>query len=224
MSFALIYLLLGGLIMAAAVWALKQKPAQREVIPQRKKMILRKKYWLFYFLTFMAGARRQIFMAFAVLLMVQKFQYSVQEVTILFVVNNAINYYLSPLIGKSIIRFGERRILSLEYFSLIFIFMTYALTSAKWVVAVLFILDHIFFNFSIAIRTYFQKVGHPRDIAPSMAVGFTINHIAAVFLPAVGGFLWVVDYRIPFFGGAVMAAISLMAVQKIRVTGRNVTA
>ena len=224
MSFAQIYLLLGGLIMAAAVWALNQKPAQREVVPQHKKMILRKKYWLFYFLTFMAGARRQIFMAFAVLLMVQKFHYSVQEVTALFVVNNAINYYLSPLIGKSIIRFGERKVLSLEYVSLIFIFMTYALTPSKWVVAGLFILDHIFFNFSIAIRTYFQKVGDPQDIAPSMAVGFTINHIAAVFLPAIGGFLWVVDYRIPFFGGVVMAAISLMAVQKIRVTGRNVTA
>jgi hypothetical protein len=119
-SFSQIYLLLGGLIMAAAVWALNQKPAQREVVPQRKKMILRKKYWLFYFLTFMAGARRQIFMAFAVLLMVQKFHYSVQEVTILFVVNNVINYYLSPLIGKSIIRFGERKVLSLEYFSLVF--------------------------------------------------------------------------------------------------------
>ena len=224
LSFSQIYLLLGGLIMAAAVWASNQKPAQREVVPQRKKMILRKKYWLFYFLTFMAGARRQIFMAFAVLLMVQKFNYSVQEVTILFVVNNVINYYLSPLIGKSIIRFGERRILSLEYFSLFFIFITYALTPSKWVVAALFILDQIFFNFSIAIRTYFQKVGDPRDIAPSMAVGFTINHIAAVFLPALGGFLWVIDYRIPFFGGAVMAAISLMAVQKIRVPGRNVTA
>ena len=224
MSFAQIYLLLGGLIMAAAVWALNQKPAQREVVPQHKKMILRKKYWLFYFLTFMAGARRQIFMAFAVLLMVQKFHYSVQEVTALFVVNNAINYYLSPLIGKSIICFGERKVLSLEYVSLIFIFMTYALTPSKWVVAGLFILDHIFFNFSIAIRTYFQKVGDPQDIAPSMAVGFTINHIAAVFLPAIGGFLWVVDYRIPFFGGVVMAAISLMAVQKIRVPGRNVTA
>jgi predicted MFS family arabinose efflux permease len=222
MSFAQIYLLLGGLIVAAAVWALKQKPAQREVIPQRKKMIVRKKYWLFYFMTFMAGARRQIFMAFAVLLMVQKFHYSIQEVTILFAVNNVINYYLSPLIGKSIIRFGERKVLSLEYVSLVFIFMAYALTPSRWVVAALFILDHIFFNFSIAIRTYFQKVGDPRDIAPSMAVGFTINHIAAVFLPAIGGFLWVVDYRIPFFGGAVMAAISLMAVQKIRVTGRNV--
>ncbi|MEE9496012.1 MAG: MFS transporter, partial [Desulfobacterales bacterium] len=215
MSFSKIYLLIGGLIIAAAVWALNQKPAQREVAPQRKKMILRKKYWLFYFLTFMAGARRQIFMAFAVLLMVQKFHYSIQEVTILFVVNNVINYYLSPLIGKSIMRFGERKVLSLEYFSLVFIFMAYALTPSKWMVAALYILDHIFFNFAIAIRTYFQKVGDPRDIAPSMAVGFTINHIAAVFLPALGGFLWVLDYRIPFFGGAAMSLISLIAVQAI---------
>jgi MFS family permease len=185
------------------------------VVPQRKKMVFRKKYGLFYFLTLMAGARRQIFIAFSVLLMVQKFQYSVQEVTLLFVVNNLVNYYLSPLIGKSIIRFGERKVLSLEYASLILIFVAYALTDSKGVVALLYILDHIFFNFAIAIRTYFQKVGDPRDIAPSMAVGFTINHIAAVFLPALGGFLWIVDYRIPFFGGAAMAFISLLAVQAI---------
>ena len=54
-------------------------------------------------------------------------------------------------------------------------------------IAVLYILDHIFFNFSIAIRTYFQKVGDPRDVAPSMAVGFTINHIAAVIIPVSFG-------------------------------------
>ena len=215
LSFTQIYLLIVGLIIASAIWAYTQQPAKQTIIPQRKKMILRKKYWLFYFLTFMAGARRQIFMAFAVLLMVQKFHYSLQEITILFVINNIINYYLSPLIGKSIIRFGERKVLSLEYISLVFIFIAYATTASKWLVAVLFILDHIFFNFSIAIRTYFQKIGDPRDIAPSMAVGFTINHIAAVFLPALGGLLWIMDYRIPFFGGAAMSIISLMAVQAI---------
>jgi hypothetical protein len=215
LNFAKIYLLIGALIMAASVWALTRKPAQKDIVPQHKNMVFRKKYGLFYFLTFMAGARRQIFIAFSVLLMVQKFQYTVQEVTILFVINNLINYYLSPIIGKSIIRFGERKVLSLEYASLVVIFMAYALTDSKWVVALLYILDHIFFNFAIAIRTYFQKVGDPRDIAPSMAAGFTINHIAAVFLPALGGILWVVDYRIPFFGGAAMAFISLLAVQAI---------
>jgi MFS family permease len=216
LDFAKIYLLVGAIIVAAAAWGLTQDPSDTKMIPQRKKMIVRKKYWLFYFLTFMAGARRQIFMAFAVLLMVQKFEYSVQEITILFVINNLINYFLSPLIGKSIIRFGERKVLSLEYFSLIFIFVAYASSGSKLLVAVLYILDHIFFNFAIAIRTYFQKVGDYRDIAPSMAVGFTINHIAAVSLPAIGGLLWVVDHRIPFIGGAMMSLISLAAVQMIR--------
>ena len=221
LDFTKIYLLIGGMIMLAAIWGLARNPSDTTLVPQRKKMIFRKKYSLFYFLTFMAGARRQIFMAFSVLLMVEKFNYTVQEITILFVINNVINYYLSPLIGKSIIRFGERKVLSLEYFSLIFVFLAYAATGSKWIVALLYIFDHIFFNFSIAIRTYFQKVGDPRDIAPSMAVGFTINHIAAVFLPALGGLLWMIDYRIPFIGGAIMALVSLLAVQLIRIPAKD---
>jgi hypothetical protein len=217
LNFVQIYLLIGGIIIAAGFWGFFQNPVDRNIVSQHKKMIFRKKYWLFYFLTFMAGARRQIFIAFAVFLLVKKFQFTVQEVTILFVINNVANFFFSPLIGKSIIRFGERKVLSLEYFSLVFIFLAYATVESKTLVAILYILDHIFFNFSIAIRTYFQKVGDPRDIAPSIAVGFTINHIAAVVLPALGGLLWIVDYRIPFVCGAVLSMISLLAVQKIKV-------
>jgi len=217
LDFTQVYLIIGILIGIAGLWALLTRdPSNVNIIPQRKQMVLRKKYWLFYFLTFMAGARRQIFIAFSVLLLVQKFQYTVQEVTILFIINNTINYFLSPLVGKSIIRFGERKVLSLEYFSVIFIFTAYATTDSKLLVAFIYILDQIFFTFAIAIRTYFQKVGDPRDIAPSMAVGFTINHLAAVFLPAIGGMLWVIDYRIPFFAGAAMGVVSLLAVQKIK--------
>ena len=217
LDFTQIYLLIGVMIIAAGLWGFLKEPVDRNIVPQHKKMIFRKKYWLFYFLTFMGGARRQIFMAFAVFLLVKKFQFSVQEVTALFVINNLINYFLSPIIGKAIIRFGERKVLSLEYFSLIFIFLAYATVKSKTLVALLYILDHIFFNFAIAIRTYFQKVGDPRDIAPSMAVGFTINHLAAVFLPAIGGMLWMIDYRIPFVAGACMSLVSLIAVQQIRI-------
>jgi hypothetical protein len=216
LNFAQIYLIIGGMIVSAAIYSLFQKPVDRNILPQRKRMILRKKYWLFYFLTFMGGARRQIFMAFAVFLLVKKFQFSVQEVTALFVINNLINYFLSPLIGRSIIRFGERKILSVEYTSLLFIFLAYAVVESRIVVALLYMLDHIFFNFAMAIQTYFQKIGDPKDTAPSMAMGFTINHLAAVFLPAVGGMLWMIDYRIPFVAGACMSLVSLIAVQQIR--------
>ena len=132
--------------------------------------------------------------------------------------NNAINYFLSPLIGKAIIRYGEQKVLSTEYLSLIFIFIAYATVESKAIIAVLYILDHIFFNFSMGIRTFFQKVGDADHMAPTMAVGFTINHIAAVVIPVLGGLAWIVDYRIPFIAGAVMSLISLIAVQFVTAT------
>ena len=215
-----IFLIIGGLVIAAGCWGLFQEPTRRDLVLQHRKMIFRRKYLLYYFLTFMAGARRQIFIAFSVFLLVKIFKFSVMEVTLLFVVNNTINYFLSPLIGKAIVHFGERRVLSVEYFGLIFIFLAYAYTGSKIIVTLMYICDHILFNCAIAIRTYFQKVGDPKDIAPSMAVGFTINHIAAVVMPAVGGALWILDYRIPFIAGAVLSLVSLVAVQKIPAPSR----
>jgi hypothetical protein len=215
-TYQTLYVTLGVFIMGAAACFLLVNPTRRDLPLQRKNMVLRRRYWLFYVLTFLSGARRQIFVAFAVFLMVKKFGYSVSEVTVLFMVNNAVNYFLSPMIGRAVNRFGERRVLSLEYASLLFIFLGYAFTDSKAVVAALYILDHIFYNFAMAIRSFFQKIADPRDIAPSMAVGFTINHIVAVIIPIVGGLLWMVDYRIPFVGGAALSLVSLTFVQFIR--------
>jgi hypothetical protein len=145
LSFIHIYTICGCLIIFTGVWGFFQNPVDKNLIRQRQEVVFRKKYWLFYFLTFMSGARRQIFTAFAVFLLVKKFHFSVQEITVLFVINNIINYFLSPLIGKAIIRYGERKVLSIEYFSLIFIFLAYALVESKILVGVLYILDHVFF-------------------------------------------------------------------------------
>ena len=46
-----------------------------------------------------------------------------------------------------------------------------------------------------------------------MAVGYTINHIAAIVIPVVGGGLWMVDYKIPFIAGACLSLVSLTFVQ-----------
>jgi hypothetical protein len=133
------YFGLGAFVILAGIWAFFQDPSDNSLVPQHKRMIFRKRYLLFYFLTLMAGARRQIFVAFAVFLMVRNFEYSVQLISILFVANNIINYFISPLIGKAIIRFGERKVLSLEYFSLLFIFIAYATVKSPWIIAILYV-------------------------------------------------------------------------------------
>jgi len=215
-SYHAILLIFGLMVIAIASVCLLMKPSDKNIPLQKKGIVLKRRYGIYYALTFLAGARRQVFVAFAVFLMVKNFHFSIQMITVLFVLNNLINYFLSPLIGRAINRFGERKVLSAEYFSLVFIFITYAYTSSAIVVGIMYILDHIFFNFSIAIRTYFQKIGLAEDIAPTMAVGFTINHIAAVVIPITGGWLWLIDYRIPFIVGAALSLVSLGLTQLIK--------
>jgi predicted MFS family arabinose efflux permease len=211
-----IFLTIGLLVFAAGLWGMFQEPTHASVTPQRQRLIFRRKYALFYFLTFMSGARRQIFMVFSIFLLVKIFHFSVREMTVLFIVNNLIAWLINPLIGRAIVRFGEKTISSVEYVGIIIIFLTYAFATSKILVSAMYVVDSILFNFAVAIRTYFQKVGDPQEVASSMAVGFTINHVAAVFLPALGGFLWMIDYRIPFLVGAVLGLVSLIAAQWMR--------
>ena len=221
LSFEGMFLVIGGLVFLAGCWGLLQDPTHKSIPPQRLRMVVRKRYWLYYLLTFLSGARRQIFTVFSIFLLVKIFHFSVQEVTLLFLINNGINWFLNPLIGRAIIAFGERTLCSVEYAVVILVFLIYAFTTSKWLAAGMYILDAILFNFSIAIRTYFHKIADPEDIAPSTAVGVSINHLAAVFLPALGGFLWMIDYRIPFFIGTGLSVVSLFFAQFIRLPKRS---
>ncbi|MBJ6723905.1 MFS transporter [Geomesophilobacter sediminis] len=211
------FLVIGILVLGIGIWGMFQEPTHENVPPQRARMVLRRRYGLYYVLTFLSGARRQIFMVFSMFLLVEKFHFTVRGMIFLFVINNLIGYLMNPVIGRAIVRFGERAISSIEYLGVIVIFLTYAYSGSGTLVSFMYVLDSLLFNFAVAIRTYFQKVADPQDIAASMAVGFTINHIAAVFLPALGGYLWMISYQIPFLGGAALGAVSLAAAQFMRV-------
>jgi len=221
MDYSGMFLVVGGVVTAAGLWATVQDPTHAAIPPQKLRMFLKRRYWLYYALTFMSGARRQIYMVFSMFLLVKVFHFSVQGITVLFIINNLVNWIINPMIGRAINVHGERLLCSVEYIGVIVVFLTYAYASSKWVVAGMYILDYILFNFAVAIRTYFQKIADPEDIAPSSAVGFTINHIAAVFLPALGGYLWMLDYRIPFLMGAVLGGVSLLLAQFIRVPAHH---
>ena len=209
-DYLLVYLIGGGLTVAAAIFAALAYPHYPGKVEQHKTLILRRRYWLYYALTFLSGARRQIFIVFAGFMMVEKFGYTVGNITLLFIINYAANIWLAPAIGRLIQRWGERRALILEYVGLIVVFTSYAFVEHAMLAAALYVIDHLFFALAIAIKTYFQKIADPRDIAPSAAVSFTINHIAAVVLPALLGFVWLVSPAAVFLTGAGFAVGSLL--------------
>jgi hypothetical protein len=205
-----LYLVAGVTAVALTVCAWLWFPQFKQKVPQKKHLLLRKRYWLFYALTFMSGARRQIFMVFAGFLMVQKFGFSAANIALLFLVNHLINAVVAPKIGKLISCFGERRMMNIEYAGLIIIFTAYAFVEVAWVAALLYIMDHILFAMAIAIRSYFQKIADPADIASTSGVSFTINHIAAVVIPVIFGIIWLYSPSVVFLAGTGMAVISLL--------------
>ncbi len=212
-DFEVIYLIAGAATVLVAGYCWFAYPQFESPHPQRRTMVLRRRYWLYYVLQFLSGARRQIFIVFAAFMMVERFGLSVPQMTMLLMVTFAANVVAGPLIGRMVGGLGERVSLGIEHAGLLVIFLAYGgLYGFGWGVGVacaLYVLDHLFFALSIALKTYFQKIADPGDIAPTAAVAFTINHIAAVFLPATLGYLWIVNLEAVFHLAALMAAAAL---------------
>ena len=212
LSYAIVYIVSGGVTVAIALFCLFAYPQFEAPHPQLKTFVLRRRYWLYYTLQFMAGARRQIFVVFAGFMMVEKFGFDVHEITSLYLLTLMTNIFVAPVIGRVVGVFGERRALLFEYAGLVLVFSAYGgVYFFGWGVAIaatLYVIDHIFFALALALKTYFQKIADPQDIAPTAAVAFTINHIAAVFLPVLLGLLWLVSPAAVFVLAAGMASVS----------------
>ena len=215
LDYTWIFMLAGSLCVGLALFMWLGFPVFRSEHEQTTKLVLRKRYWLYYALKFFGGARRQIFTVFAAFLMVEKFGYSASEVALLFLINYAFNWLFAEKIGALIGRIGERSALSIEYVGLIIVFTAYAFVENPYVGAGLYVIDHMFFALSIAMNTYFQKIASPEDIASSAGVSFTINHIAAVIVPAALGLVWMVSPTMVFLIGTGFAICSLILSQNI---------
>ena len=214
LSFNSAYMLAGLSCFALAVIGYISFPHFKAPVPQTKKMVIRKRYWLYYLLQFLSGARRQIFVVFAGFMMVERFGMDVQQLTTLYLINLILNIALAPLLGRAVARYGERNALAVEYFGLAVVFFAYGgIYIFGWgilIAASLYILDHLFFALALAIKTYFQKIADPQDIAATAAVAFTINHIAAIFLPVSLGFLWLISPFLVFCTAGTLAICSLV--------------
>ena len=205
-----IYLLFGGITASGSfcLWILF--PHFKSKYEQNKKLFLKKRYWLFYILTMLSGARRQIFVVFVPFLLVSKFNIQVENMVALMAFTSILNAYISPKIGRTIVKYGEALTLKIEYLGLIFLFLTYAFVENIYLALALYIIDHLFYAMKFSLKTYFQKIADKADITATESISFSINHIMAVILPASLGIVWLHSVSFVFIIGASIAGTSLL--------------
>ncbi len=212
-----VFTVVGGLVFVGGVLLLPLGGG-KQGLPPRRRVILRRQYWLYYTLSLLMGSRRHIFTTFAIFLLVREYGINVQTTATLFLINSLINSYASQLVGKLVARLGERLMLSVAFGTLALVFLGYAYVTYLPLLFVLYVIDNVLFTFRLALTTYFQKIAlTPEEITSNLSVEQTINHIAAIVVPVVGGSVWeLFGSQAPFLAGAGIVLVSLVLVQFIR--------
>lgn len=202
----------GAAIVAAGLlcMALGQHAASSE---PRARLILRREYGLFYLLTFLEGCRRQIFSIFASFALILIYHVPVRAMLALQLVNAVLIALTAPVIGRLVDKRGERGPLTFYSIGLIVVFLGYATSRTAVALYALFLLDNILFSFGVGFTTYLNRIVRRNELTPCVAMGTTMNHIAAVTVPITGAWLWerFHNYQLPFWVGVAIACVSLVA-------------
>ena len=202
------FLGVGILVIAGGLLLLPFGRGQRG-LPIGRRVTLRRRYWLYYTLSFLLGSRRHIFTTFAVFLLVREYHVTIHTTALLFLANSIVNVVTLRLTGQWVGRLGERMAMSITFGSLALIFLGYAYVTVLPVLFGLFILDNVFFGFNIALTTYFQKIAVTREeITSNLSAEQAIQHIAAITVPVIGGTVWeLYGSRAPFLFGVFIVLV-----------------
>lgn len=197
---------LGGI---AVMFASRKRPQIRE-----KGFVFNRRYGLFYALNFLQGCRKQMFITFAIFALVKIHGMPVEVTMRLVLINQVLITLTSPLMGRLVDRYGERLMLSLSYAGLMVVFFGYAVVQHRPTLYLLYCIDNLIFFGGIALTTYLHKIAREEDLRPTLSMGVTMNHFAAVAAPVVGGLVWrYFGYQVIFFSGSALALISLVVSQ-----------
>jgi len=156
-----------------------------------RRLVFKRKYSVFYAISALFGVRKQIFLAFGGWVLVSLHGVPVDTIALLYFIAACLGVVFRPLLGDVIDWVGERAVLAADELLLLGICLVYAFVDDVRLLYGAYILDSILFALRIARTTYLKKIADsPEDITPTIATGITIDHVVAMSLPVLSGWLW----------------------------------
>lgn len=214
------FFVVGGVLMVASAFVAFRLPrsigADSATV---QRIIFRKRYWLYYILTFFEGSRTQVFHAFGAWVLVDRYGLDARTISIVLILSGAANFLVAPFLGKWIDKFGERRSLTLSYLALALSFVGYATVNNAVGLSGLFIAIRLLVLTRIGLHSYINRIAPAEDLTPTLSAGVSINHITSVGMSLVAGtLLRIVGYQTLCWGAAGIILLSVPFAVAIRIT------
>jgi predicted MFS family arabinose efflux permease len=200
--------------MAAVVFTLMHIPHLHQ---PRPRLVVRRRYWLYYLLEALFGARKQIFITFGVWVLISVYGQPATGIAQLIMIASVIGIVFKPLAGAAIDRFGERTVMIVDGVLLAGVCIGYGYAmrfapnpdAALTVARGCFIADNLLFALGTSRAVYLSRiVESPGDLTSTLALGVSINHLPSMTVPAVAGAVWEhFGYERVFLAAAVLALV-----------------
>ena len=214
-----VYFLIGGIFIMFATFLVARLPkdlGMTEVKPAR--ILVRRRYWLYYVLIFLSGARKLVLGSFVTLVLVQDYDLHVWQVSTLMLVSSVLNLLVSPVMGAFIDRFGERVTTTASYVILALCCVGYAMFSNLWVLLALWTLIKLVMPLGMGLSTYVYRTAPPEELAPTLTAGVTFDHISSVGMPFLtSAVLPVIQYNGVFLATAALILLSIPFARALQV-------
>jgi MFS family permease len=224
LSYRAMFIIAGACALVAALAVSRMHPLPARA-GRRPKLVLKRRYSLYYVLCAFSGARKQVFITFGPWVLIKAFRQPPSTFGLLSIIASVIGVWMLPQLGKWIDRLGERAILMAEALLLVFVCVSYGYAerfagpAALYVVAATLVLDELLFSVGMARTTYIDKIAETKaDLTASLSLSVSLDHAVSMTVPMLGGYLWVrYGYPTVFLAGAVIAVVTLIAASQVRV-------
>ncbi|MFZ5649149.1 MAG: MFS transporter [Bacillota bacterium] len=225
------YRLTFGLAALAAVGAVVCLAGMKAHKTNRPGMsfMFKRRYSLYYLLSLLFGARKQIFLTFGPWVLIRVFEQPVTTFAVLGIAGTVLGIFFKPALGAAIDRFGEKAVIMAESLALVVVCLGYGYAgdifsapAAIYIVYACFIGDNLLFAGLMARATYLNKIAEDKnDLTPTLSMGISIDHAVSMTIPFFAGLLWeFMGFRYVFLVAAILALINLWTATYIR-TGKE---
>jgi predicted MFS family arabinose efflux permease len=226
------YFVIGGALIAVGSILLFRLPTTLGAPPKNeRRLLLKRKYWVFYVLTFFEGSRIQVFHAFGTLVLVQSYHWEVWRISLLLMVSSTVNFLAAPYLGRALDRLGERATLTTSYVLLALCFVGYATIHNAMILGALLVVINLLVLLHMGLQTYVNRIAPREELTPTLTAGVSINHVTSVGMSlAAGSLLALVGYEALCWGvvGVIMLsvpfALAMRSVRPLAVQPSAVTA
>lgn len=195
-----------------------------------KRLFIKKEYKLFYYLSVVNGARKQVFLTFGPWVLIKIFNQGVSTFALLGFLIAGVGVFFKPYVGYLIDNMGEKLVLTSEAVILALVCIGYAFAKsipggkifpdiALYITCGCFVIDQLLTAASMARATYLKKIAlDSEDISPTLSMGLSMDHIVSTFIPWVGSLIWnAFGYEYVFIAGAGIALINFMLAMGINI-------